>query len=90
MTIRFPKIHIATSVANHILNIADGLPPIAPEPVAPPVMPDIGGQGAALDAQLATPSAPTELPAGADGAVVDAALNGESLISPAVAPVLGV
>jgi hypothetical protein len=90
MSIRFPKMHIAQSTANRILNIADGLPAVAPIPIPAPVMPEIDDQGEALTAQLQTPLAPTELPGGTDGAVVEAALNGENLVSPALAPELGV
>lgn len=83
-SIRFPKMHIAASVSNRILNIADGLPAPAPGPMPDPVLPDVSGQGDALNQKLATPPAPVELPAGSDGAVVDAALNGESLSAPPV------
>ena len=87
--IRFPQIHIAESVSNRILNVADGLP--SPSVALPaPVMPDIATQSDELDAQVITPPVPTPLPEGSDGAVVDAALNGESLVSPAVQPLLGV
>lgn len=89
-SIRFPKMHIATSVSNRILNIADGLPSIVPAVgTQPPMLPDVGLQGDALNQQLNTPLPATELPGGTDGAVVDAALNGESLVSPALAPGLG-
>ena len=90
MSIRFPKMHVAESVANRILNIADGVPGAKPLPVPAPMMPDVGGQGDNLDMQLATPSAPTELPGGTDGAVVGAALQGDSLVSPALEPALGI
>ena len=90
MSIRFPKMHIAESVSNRILNIADGLPSATPILTPPPQLPDVGAQGDLLNAQLNTPLPPTELPAGTDGAVVDAALNGESLVSPAIEPALGV
>lgn len=90
MSIRFPKIHLAESVSNRILNIADGLPTAMPDVVPAPMMPDIGTQGEALDAQLNTPPMPTELPGGTDGAVVGAALAGDSLVSPALEPALGI
>jgi len=90
MTIRFPKMHIATSVSNRILNIADGLPSAVPEISPVPVLPDVTTQGQVLDAKLITPPEQTELPAGADGDVVAAALSGESLTDAAIAPVLGV
>jgi hypothetical protein len=89
MTIRFPKIHIAESVSNRILNIADGLPSSPGLPMAAPVPPDVPAQGAALDMQLQTPMVEAELPAGADGAVVGAALGGDNLVNAAVDPIQG-
>lgn len=71
MTIRFPKMHIAASVANRILNLADDMraggfmPP--PEPTPPPELPPSPVMaGAQLDQELATPppqdmAAPPEL-----------------------------
>lgn len=88
-SIRFPRMHIAASVTNRILNVADGIPSAAPAAIAPPAMPDVATQGAVLDAQLATPPVPTELPAGADGAVVGAVLGGEDLATASLAPILG-
>lgn len=90
MTIRFPKHHIAESVSNRILNIADGLPSSPSMPMAAPVAPDVPAQGEALDAQLNTPPVPTELPVDSDGAVVDAALGGDNLANAAVSPLLGI
>lgn len=58
MAIRFPKLHIAESVVNRILNVADGIDtgpsdtpaaPAAPNPAALEV------KGAALDFQLFQP-----------------------------------
>jgi hypothetical protein len=88
MTIRFPKMHIAESVANRILNIADGVPSSPSLPMAAPVPPDVPAQGVTLDTQLATPPAATELPAGADGALVGAALAGDDLANASLSPVL--
>lgn len=58
--IRFPKLHIATSVTNRILNIADEIDaaapiPAVPAPKEPPAVPDPGPSGAQLDAQLGAP-----------------------------------
>ncbi len=86
MAIRFPKIHIAQSTSNRILNVAGGLPEPARAPIVPPMLPDVGRQGLVLDTQLATPPVPTELPAGADGAVVGAALAGDDLSMASLAP----
>ena len=87
-TIRFPKMHIAQSTANRILNIAAGLPDVAPATARPPVLPDLGTQDQALTAQLETPPAPAELPPGADGAVVQASLLGDDLGAAALDPLL--
>lgn len=89
-SIRFPRINIATSTVNRILNVADGIPSPVPSVVVPPALPDVALQGAQLDAQLQTPSATTELPAGTDGAVVGAALTGDSLTDAAILPTLGI
>lgn len=89
MAIRFPKIHIAESVANRILNIADGLPSSPSLPMAAPVPPDVPAQSDALETQLQTPPMAAELPAGADGAVVGAALRGDNLADAAVSPLTG-
>lgn len=64
-SIRFPKQHIAASVVNRLLNVADGLEMDAlaqpgsvrhSTPLAPT---DTAGQGAALDQALATPPGAT-------------------------------
>lgn len=53
--IKFPRVHIAKSVVNRILNMADGMPNnAAPKPMAPRV-PDTMAQGANLDAALSSP-----------------------------------
>lgn len=87
-TIRFPKMHVAQSTSNRILNIAAGMPDVVPETARPPVLPDLGNQDAMLTAQLETPPAPAELPAGADGAVVQASLVGDDLAAAALDPLL--
>lgn len=63
MTIKFPKVHIATSVTNRILNMADGLPDQASSAVAAPEprIPEVGTQSALLDEKLAAPQ-PGALP----------------------------
>jgi hypothetical protein len=53
---KFPKLHIATSVVNRILNVADGLPSGAPAMPAPePRLPNTSDQSALLDAKLESP-----------------------------------
>lgn len=54
--IKFPTVHIATSVVNRILNLADGIPDQAPPgvsraPLAPG--PTVARQSVALDQKLA-------------------------------------
>ena len=59
MPIKFPRMHIAASVVNRILNAADGLESAAPgRPVSPPDVPDTFLQGEQLDSALAAPIAP--------------------------------
>jgi hypothetical protein len=56
--IRFPKMHVARSVTNRILNIADEIDAGEVEAVAPiaaPSIPETSGAGLALDVKLATP-----------------------------------
>ena len=88
-SIRFPKMNVAQSTVNRILNVAAGMPAPPVDPSVPPPLPDVRSESNALDAQLTTPPVPVELPAGADGAVVDAALTGESLSIAATAPLTG-
>jgi hypothetical protein len=64
--IRFPRMHIAESVANRILNLADdmrtgGFTPSPEPPTPPPELPHAPTmEGVGLDAQLAQPP-PAEL-----------------------------
>ena len=52
--------HIAESVVNRILNVADELEPLAQERIsAPPPVTDPTRQSLALDQALATPTGPT-------------------------------
>ena len=58
--IKFPKMHIATSVTNRILNIADQVrpePELTPDAVSArvPAAPTTTMQGAVLDQKLAQP-----------------------------------
>lgn len=55
MSVKFPKLHIATSVVNRILNVADGLPDPGSQatPGAPtPRVPDPSMQSVELDKRL--------------------------------------
>ena len=54
--IKFPRVHIAESVVNRILNVRDSVTP-APAPAVdrtPAVVPDAATQGAGIEETLAT------------------------------------
>lgn len=75
---RFPRYHLATSVVNRILNIADRVQAI-PMPSAPPAMPEVQQQGEQLDKALSTPPAAVPAPEGLAGpAAVEAAQGGSA------------
>lgn len=78
--IRFPKMHIATSVVNRILNAADDLEPprAAPVPHAPAV-PDPTAEGAAIDRALASPPGPVPPIDQAPGAARELLTGGTAL-----------
>lgn len=70
--------HIAESVSNRILNVADGVA-ATQRPAKPmPQIPDPSAAGAAIDAAVRTPVAPAALPAGAESGMLSAALVGDS------------
>lgn len=77
MAIRFPRMHIATSVQNRIINMASAIGPQVSELPAPAV-PDATKEGAKLDQALSQPPGDMAAPAGAEEAVAAAALEGES------------
>jgi len=84
--IKFPKVHIAASVVNRILRVADGMAP-APPPATttpPPSVPDTASQSLALDSALATgvPALPG-IDAAPDGG---ATLEGEPLLNTVLTP----
>lgn len=62
---RFPKYHLATSVVNRIMNVANRVQAM-PVPDAAPMMPNPARQGAALDQALNTPPQPVPAPVGSD------------------------
>lgn len=66
---RFPKYHLATSVVNRIMQVANRVERM-PVPSAPPVLPNVTQQGMALDNALATPPQSTPAPAGSDELVM--------------------
>lgn len=78
MPIRFPRMHIAQSVVNRILNTANQVQPS--ETIMPhlPDVPDPSEEGEAISAALATPPGDMHTPAGAEAAMLEAALSGTS------------
>lgn len=81
MPIPFPKMHIAASVMNRVLNaMEDKASPLgfsAPEMAAPPVVTDPAVEGAAIEEATAAPPLPVAVPPGAEAAV-DNGMLGES------------
>lgn len=75
--IKFPKLHIAQSVTNRILNVANDIETRSaamtpPTPSTAPPVPDPGPIGAAVETALAEPTAPVSAdPAMVEAAVVD-------------------
>lgn len=74
---RFPRIHVATSVRNHILNAADNIPPVVRVTPAPNI-PNGAQAGAAIDAAVSTPLATMAAPMDADAIAVGSTLEGGS------------
>lgn len=91
MSIKFPKVHIATSVVNRILDVADGISrmPALVVPNAPEPLP----QGAQLDAALAQPTpavgAVGENPDSDENNAFEAAVSGGSSLDGLVDAVSG-
>ena len=75
--LRFPRMHIAASVQNRILNVLDQLPPIASELPAPNV-PDPSELGAQLDQAVTTPPPAIPAPDDSTEAIASAAVQGET------------
>lgn len=84
MGIPFPKIHIATSVMNRLMNAIEGeqsLSITTPEMQTPPIAPDPAMEGAELDTKLAQPAAsvdvaPEDAPAAEQGAALNSVMGG--------------
>jgi hypothetical protein len=81
MPIPFPKMHIAQSVLNRVMNAMDeqeqaiGLS--APEMATPPTVIDPAVEGDAIEVATSTPPAPVELPPGME-AVANEGMQAES------------
>jgi len=81
MTIKFPKVHIAESVVNRILDVRDGIEARAAAALATaPNVPDSTTEGAVLDAKLGTPT-PDVGEASLDGSNSVAANTFEAAVS---------
>lgn len=91
--IPFPKLHIATSVMNRVMNAMNGHDPVnVPQPSpTPPVDPSALGQ--AVEEGAEAPPAPVEVPpqdqAAANDGMLDASLTGHSPLDGALTGVLG-
>lgn len=81
MPIPFPKMHIAASVLNRVMNALEEHEPVlgftAPEMAAPPTVIDPAVEGAAIEEAANTPPAPVELPPGME-AVANEGMQAES------------
>jgi hypothetical protein len=79
--IPFPKVHIAQSVINRIMNTLEETGPLS-MPVEQPAIPDPTAEGMAIEAQAATPPAPVAaLPgneAATEAGMLESSLQGGS------------
>lgn len=62
MAIPFPKMHIAQSVMNRILNTIEGEESLSMTAMQPPIPPDSTLEGVALDDKLEQPPPPVAVP----------------------------
>lgn len=84
--IRFPQVHIATSVVNRILELAENLPQESSgAPVSAPLVSDGSQLGAQLDAALAAPQ-PAELPGLEASPDPGATVSGKPLLDTLLTP----
>lgn len=85
--IPFPKVHIAQSVLNRIMNTLDDAGPLSP-PVEQPIIPDPTAEGLAIDQHVNTPAAPAAALPGneeaTDQGMVQSSLEGGSPFSGAL------
>lgn len=73
--IRFPKMHIAKSVVNQILNVADEISP--PASIDIPSIPEGSAMGTELDAKLSTPTPDVAAP---DGLAMQDVMGPQSIL----------
>ena len=80
--IPFPKMHIAESALNRILNTLEGTGPLSLTIMTPPVPPNPVALGAALDSQLSQQPASANVPPAAQedvkAAMMESVLTGGS------------
>jgi hypothetical protein len=85
--IPFPKVHIAQSVLNRIMNTLEETGPLS-MPVAQPIIPDPTAEGLGIDAAVQTPAAPAAALPGneetSEAGMVESSLNGGSPFSGAL------
>lgn len=75
---RFPRYHIATSVVNRIMDLADREMLAAQATEQPAIIPDASQAGKALDQSLSQPVAPVPAPVGSDDEALLAMQQGGS------------
>lgn len=80
--------HIAESVSNRILNIADGVTARQAPPKPMPAIPDPSVAGAAIDAAVRAPAAAAAMPEGGEAAILSAALGGAAPVDGLVSQAL--
>lgn len=67
--IRFPLMHVAQSVTNRIINVANHVNAQVIQPSVPD-LPDIQAQGQAIDAAVTAPVGAVDAPEGIEEAIV--------------------
>lgn len=86
--IPFPKVHIAQSVLNRIMNTLEETGPLS-MPVEQPIIPDPTAEGLAIDTQVNTPPAPAAALPGnesaTDAGMLESSLAGGSPFDGALA-----
>lgn len=83
--IRFPRMHIAESVVNRILNADDELGPAAPVTLPEPTVADPTAAGVAIDAKLSQPAS-SPAPQPEDMPNAGATIEGEPLLNTILTP----
>lgn len=91
--IQFPKMHIAASAINRIINAMNDAPSFGLTPPSEPIVPDPTIQGQAIDEQTQTPPKEAGVPLGteddANAAMLDSSVQGGSPLGGILDGVLG-